>query len=383
MYKAITTIVLFALLALFPWIQGVSKLLPDAPLNENRVLAKLPDWNRETAFRSYASDFQKWFNDHYPSRCFLIRLKTQIDYSVFDYSDRIHIGRDGWLYHRSTLDVNKPEVQHFGDDSYKLFNSNLKQLHDWLQERGIRLVIMDNEMKDVFYPQYLPRSAPRPFKHSNYQEFRENLAAKTGCLFLDSTKILKALQKERTVFHRTDLHWNDPAAFVVGKSLVEFIADQLALPNVKWKSTLSIRYESDSGGEASFMPLFRPARETALFLHEQPWDSTISQTTKEPFEFIFQKSPRSTTCLPTTVIFGDSFVDGMLRSGLARHFNAFYRARLFHCSLSEVLKNMPADTKVFIIQFSEQNLGVFGPGATTDYSKIRWPAPPELANTQP
>ena len=53
----------------------------------------------------------KWFNDHFGFRDFLIRSKTQIDYSVFGMSTRIHVGSDGWLFYRSVMDVEKPKFE--------------------------------------------------------------------------------------------------------------------------------------------------------------------------------------------------------------------------------------------------------------------------------
>jgi hypothetical protein len=353
MLQRIALVIGFALIGLFPALQSVLGVFPDKPLQENRPPAPLPDRSK-LSLHKYLMGWQAWFNDRYAGRNLLIRLNTQINYSVFSYSDRIHIGREGWLFYRSVIDEQKPAIDQMTDDGYDQVVRNLEDLNRRLVSRGVRLIIMDNELKDEFYPENLPASIPRRPKNPRYHKLRERLKMETGAEFVDSSAILHALKAQRPVFHKTDFHWNDPAAFAVARAVVDRIAKLAGPPYQGWRWPLEVTYTPYSGGEAAFMPLIWPATETALFVKKTwpdlPRDYRGPDT---PFEFSVVHKVKDPTLLPGIVVFGDSFIDGMLRSGFAEHFQSIHRARMYQTKLDQVLAALPENTKFFLLQFIE------------------------------
>lgn len=349
----------FAVLFAFPLIQRVFKPLPDQPLQENRHPAEKPSWGK-LSLQGYLMGWQTWFNDRYDGRNFLIRLKTQIDYSAFSYSDKIHIGPDRWLFYRNVIDAEETNIESFSDASFNQVIANFRELNRRLAARGIRLLIVDNELKDAFYPEYLPHSLPRRNRPSRYSVFRKRLAEETGAEFIDSTAILSAIKSERTVFHRTDFHWNDPAAFMVAKAIVDRIAVLTGDGAVGWKWRLEITRTELSGGEAAFMPLLKPVTETALFV-KKTWPD-LPQIYREkdgPFEFSIVHPNTETKLLPPLVVFGDSFFDGMIRSGFIEHFQSVHRVRTHQADLAQTLAGLPKGTRFVLVQFIETALPVF------------------------
>jgi len=99
----VATIVGFVLLTV---VQSLTPFLPIAPLNEYRRPAPAPDAVGTLVHGDgrLASGINRWFDDRIGLRPFLTRLANQIDYSVFGYSRKVLIGRDGWLFERGTLD---------------------------------------------------------------------------------------------------------------------------------------------------------------------------------------------------------------------------------------------------------------------------------------
>jgi hypothetical protein len=317
--------------------------------------------------------WQFWFNDRYAGRNLLIRLKTQIDYSVFSYSDRIYIGRNGWLFYRSVLDVGKPTIDQLPDASYDQIINNIKDLNQRLASRGVRLLVMDNELKDEFYSEQLPASVSRRPVSPRYHKLRARLAKETGAEYVDPSAILHALKAQRSVFHKTDFHWNDPAAFAVAQAVVDRIAKLAGPPYQGWRWPLEITYAPNSGGEAAFMPLIWPATETALFVKKTwpdlPRDYRGPDT---PFEFSVVHKVEDPALLPGIVVFGDSFFDGMLRSGFAEHFQSIHRARIYQATLDQVLDALPKNTKFFLLQFIETST----PSYTIPLAPLQIKTPP-------
>jgi len=365
----------FSALFLLPLLQKLIGCIPDAPLDEKRPPTPAPVWSKSD-HKNYLMGWQTWFNNRYPTRNFLIRLKTQIDYSVFSYSDKVHIGPRGWLFYRTVLDTQKPAIERISDDGISKIVGQLSTLRAWLAKRGITLVIVDCELKDEFYSQELPISVPRRPAHPRYHLLRKRIAAETGALVLDTATVLRRTQRERPTFHRTDFHWNDPAAFEVARSLVDTLAKHLGPPTRGWRWDLQIEAREFSGGQASFLPLLRPVRETSLFLHqtwpEVPRERRLKQ---EPFEYSQKLLVDDPTLLPPAVAFGDSFLDGMLRSGLADHFSAFHRVRFYHASLAQTLAAMPQDTRIFILEYIEVSVGALS--IPIDYTSL-----PDVPATQ-
>jgi len=342
----------FGALALLPLIQRITGLLPDAPLAENRIQVPAPQWDK-VLLKDYLLGWQSWYNDRYAGRNFLIRLKTQIDYTVFSYSDRVYVGHHGWLFYRSVIDVEKPAVERMTDANFGQIVQNIKNLNDWLAHRGIRLIVMDNELKDSFYPEELPRSAPEHSRITHYQHFRERIGAETGAEYVDASQILMTLKPVRPIFHRTDFHWNDPAAFEVARVLVNRMAALVEPGKTGWRWKLAIETRELSGGEAAFMPLLHPVTEQALFVRPTwPTPQREYRQNDGPFEFSL-RHPGNPDLLPGVVVFGDSFFDGLIRSGFDEHFKSVHRARFYKTTVGDTLRALPPDTKFFVLQFIE------------------------------
>lgn len=349
-------VALFALILLLPGLQMATHALPIPPLQENRATAARPPLAALADPADFTHRLETWFNDHYGLRDLLIRTKTQLDYSVFRTSDRIHIGRKGWLFYRSVIDDQEPAIEAFGEPVLDRTVASFARLRDWLAPRGIHLVVQTQMLKDHFYPEYLPREAGFATRRHRFDQFRAKLAALPGITYLDTTPMLEALKATRPIFHKTDFHWNDPAAFEAAHTLVDTIAALEHRPPL-WHNQLRIVERPSSGGEALFMPLFHPPSETGLFV-EPTWDQSglIYDDKVPPFIWRFTQRTPSPTLLPGTVLFGDSFADGMVRSGLAIYFNELSYGRLYNKPFPDILRAMPPGTKYLVVEFIETAL---------------------------
>lgn len=350
-------IALFALLLALPGLQMLTHAIPIPALNENRTVAALPPAAALADPADFTARLEAWFNDHYGFRALLIRAKTQFDYSVFATSDRIHIGKHGWLYYRSVIDQQEPQMEGLLDRDLDAAVTTLAHLRDWLGARGIKLIVQTTQQKDRFYPEDLPREATFARARHRFDDFRARLAALPGISYLDTTPQLLALKNQRQIFHKTDFHWNDPAAFAAAARLVDTIAALDGRPVPFWKPRLRITEHRFSGGQALFMPLFHPPSENGLFV-DPDWDDSrlIHETGIGPFEWRKTAREPGPSLLPGTVIFGDSFVDGMVRSGLASHFNQIQFARLYGPEFTDVLRAIPPGTRYFVVEFIELSM---------------------------
>lgn len=361
----------FMLLLWMPMAQMVTGLpRQPAAVDENRKLAATPVLRSWEDVHQYTGEAVKWFNDHFGFRDFLIRSKTQIDYSLFGMSTRVHVGSDGWLFYRSVMDVEKPQTELMLRKNGDAVIDGTRQLANSLAARGVKLIIMVMPMKDVYYSARLPSTAKQLPSPRQVDLLQDRFRAMKEIIFIDSESILKETAKQRFVFHKTDFHWNDPAAFEVARSLVNEIGKYEGKPNPVWIHKLEIEKRSFSGGEASFMPIFFPPTESGLFVKQNwvlpPFNYIEKQA---PFEWIYEiKEPTGRELLPITVV-GDSFFDGMSRSGMGLYFKKIYKAKWPEVKVAVLAKNLPVDTKYLLLEFIEVSNGAYSELMSANPSK--------------
>ena len=321
---SLAIIAVFLLLLVMPLIQMAYPFVPIRPLDENRVLSPAPRWRDIAHPAAFTATLQRWFQDHYGFRDMLIRLQTQLDYSIFSTSDKIHIGRDGWLYYRDEIDRAEPQIEAMSDGDLDQTVASFTRLRDWLGVRDIHLVLLTIQQKDRFYPEFLPRTAERARDRHRFDDFRARMHAVPGITYLDTTETLLRVKQQRPIFPKTDFHWNEPAAFVLAGELVDAIAAVEFRPTPMWHYTLTIDQHDFSGGQARFMPLFKPPHEQALFVHRTwPDAGHTTITNQEPFELI-TKAPAGSNLLAPSVVYADSFFDRMVVCGLPDYFQSMY-----------------------------------------------------------
>ena len=350
---------LFFALALLPLAQMAFHFAREPAVDENRTLATAP--SAQTPVTSWPRVADRWFADHFGLRRLLITLKTQIDFRLFGTSDRVLVGRDGQLFYRSVVNVQEPAIQSLLARRGDALLANIAGFTSALQRAGIRPILMLNLMSDRFYPDLLPAAAqPKPARPL-IEEFAGRLAGIPGVLFVDSTAILRRVQAERRVFHRTDFHWNEPAAFEVARALVNRIGTAEGRDGTVWTHRLEIETRPYTGGIARFMPLFAPPVEQALYVKPTwTWPPGYREAT---FEGIFHEVMRAgpdPRLLPPIVLLGDSFLDAVMASGLAANFTATYRKRWDdELKLSDFVRYLPAETRWLLVQFIEVNEAAF------------------------
>jgi len=358
----IITCVLFGLILIAPVALTLTNTELAKPLEENRLREKFPRLNDcdITRFDVCFKRLDGWFNDNYRPRDLLTRLKTQIDYSVFSTSDKVHIGSDNWLYYRSTMDVEKVAAERLSQRQFDGFLADIDMLDRYLQGRGIQLIVLPIPLKDVIYPEYLPSSVPDLPKNSRYQQLRHWLASRDSIVTIDAFGFLNARKQVARAFHKTDFHWNDPAGFLYARELVNrlwFI--QSGEPDALWNQALTTEERTYSGGQANFLPLLRTPTEQGLFLEvtwEPPQGQYVFNPADEFWSYTYDGANDTRGRLGGVVVMGDSFFDAMHRSGIDSYFSTVHRAGVPPDRFGEVYARIPDGTRYVVFEFIESSI---------------------------
>lgn len=363
-----------ALSLVLPLVKTLFPLFPAIvpPLEERRTASPFPSFGLLLGTDGgFAAELNKWFDDRMGFRDLFIRTKNQIDYSVFRTSNKVYVGRDGWLFYRG---FSHP-VEHLDASQLSALEQSYVTFAERLRERGVRLIVVGYPDKSAIYPEMTPpEMALRP-AGGNYDRFRDFLADRTEFTYIDAEKILKQekLSSSEQLFSKGDMHVNQVAQIPIVKEIVAQIARLEGRPDIHWNENFKIAHARGgaNGSEARFLSLLFPRTEELPYLlgsytiggHEPDGQWLIPDPgvfdhadagIGRPFDWQFTSLPQ--LCpqrLPGMVLFGNSFSDTYWTDGLHRYFCSIRRAREPLSRLKLFVETMPADTKYFIYEYYE------------------------------
>lgn len=350
-------LIAWALVLAIPLILTTRQIELAAPVDENRTKVEWPSMPQSvgpTACFQYAQGIQNWFEDNFGGRDAMIRLKTQIDFTVFNKSDRIHLGKNGFMFYRSLLDERIPHLERSSAELVQQRVQGLEALGSALKEQGVTLIVMPIPLKFSVYPELLPRSAPSLPDHRVFHKFREMLSNSDHLILFDAYPRMMALKTKLNVFNLTDFHWSEPAAREIGDQLLDKIAQESGFTGHVsiWPRDYEVR--EFSGGQAQFMPLLQTPSERATFTKVGP--PYPHEGKAPPIEWAVHASPTvEHTPLPPTVFIGDSFVWALHNTGFTTGFSSFFFSHVRNDGSQTLYQNLPKKTRFVILELLEHS----------------------------
>ena len=189
---------------------------------EKRILAKWPALIEEGRLNTkYPSDIEEYLADHYAFRPLMVTADAKLKASLFgeSTSDQVIIGKEDWLFFRSTLDDYQRVIKLSDNDLYRI--SRILELQDeYLSQQGVRLVFMVAPNKASIYPEYMPERFVRLDSKSDYERLCEYLSD-SGLDIIDLHESLRGQSAQ--VYHKLDTHWNNLGATVALGKMIEEI----------------------------------------------------------------------------------------------------------------------------------------------------------------
>ncbi len=205
---------------------------------ENRSRKAKPLFNVDT-YETFASDYTTYMNDNLPFKNALISFNSRVDYYLFhsSSSDRVIIGKDGWLFYNDTADGD-PLGDYRGEKIYseeelQAIVENLQDMEKYLAERGIEFVIFVAPNKERIYAEMMPDYYGEPAEEYaalqivNYIKDHTNIRIVYPYMELMQAK---SLLPEIDLYYKTDTHWNEAGGYVGSKVLLNELG--ITVPNI-------------------------------------------------------------------------------------------------------------------------------------------------------
>ena len=202
--------------------------LEDDDQSENRRKAPFPT-EISTKFPSL---FDRFYEDHFPFRSFLIKKFYTVRKSIKD-NPKVIIGVDDWIFLNSspfnTYAKSDNTLGDFtgktllNDEDAKAFESKIEAQKKYFDERGIRFLIMIPPNKMTVYPEFTPKGYRKLRTMRSRYEQTEEAIRKADVPFINLKKLFEKEKGEYPLYYRTDTHWNDLGAYIAFRNLLNVL----------------------------------------------------------------------------------------------------------------------------------------------------------------
>ena len=226
MMKKILSLIFVGLL-LGPIVTGL--IDPDFGVPENRIGLKAPRiYPRAILDTRYYRAFDQYYNDRFSLGSPLVYAKRWADYTIFRMTDSaaIHIGNQGWLYTRRSIEDLRKDACDRKDDAAQMA-LQLYALEKIIEATGRRFFFLVVPNKSSIYPEfagYVPRD--NSCNHSRYDLLIDAIAELPFNNFIRFDRVLKqARSSQALLYDKTGAYWNPMGAMLAAEALQRQIAE--------------------------------------------------------------------------------------------------------------------------------------------------------------
>ncbi|MDJ0835630.1 MAG: hypothetical protein QNK37_03885 [Acidobacteriota bacterium] len=310
----------FALFLALPLTMLISGIGPTGAGTENRVLAPPPQWADLLRPQQLTEGTERWFNDRFGMRNQMIQGYNRIKLDLFQTSptDKVTIGRDGWLYLTETVNQKIPEDPAFYDRHFQ----HWKNRRDRLAEKGIPYLFVLVPDKKSIYPEYLHVTGDT----DSNGRFAREMAARGDLSLLDLGPALRARKGDGPLYFRNDSHWNFYGSLTGYRAIAERL--QVMLPGFQAETFDDIPWSlsiCEGGGLARMLGFPKELKERTYMW--PVWDRWCEWERKEAEPYKTEpmpdyRKPQTWTCPGKdlkVLLIHDSFMTA-LRLYLAQNF---------------------------------------------------------------
>lgn len=203
---------LFIIFLTLPILQHAFKIFPLQSLKGAFNERYLPEFKKQDWFTSsYQSNFEGYVNDRIGFKPWFVKIKNQIEYSVFDKvnASNVIVGKNEVLFQDFYISALLGN-DFLGEETIKTKVSKLKYVQDELSKNNVQFLFVIAPGKASFFPEYLPDQIDLSKKGvSNYdivvREFNN-----FGINYIDLKQLFLAKKSSSLypLFPKCGIHWS-------------------------------------------------------------------------------------------------------------------------------------------------------------------------------
>lgn len=328
-------ILLFLIICILPF-AGMS-FAKTTSTTENKQLSKFPKIEKEGVLNKYyLQDMGNYLTEHFAFRQELVTADALIRSKVFDVSsaDSVVVGKENWLYYDATIDDFLGQNLMTGRELYNAAH-NIGMMQRYLEEQGATFLFTVAPNKNSLYgenmPYYYQKKASKTDNITNLLPFLE----KEKIHYVDLFKTFR--EKEETLYHIRDSHWNNKGALLVYNTLMDGVGKE---HNMYEGASYEVRKDFIGDLDRMLYPLATNPEDEVYYDINKEYEFISDYKSQEDF-IIQTQNDRATGSL---VMYRDSFGNTLLPFISNAYGSAFY-SRLVPYNTMD-LERYKADTVI-------------------------------------
>jgi len=171
---------------------------------------------------SYGDRLESWYNAHSNLRPWLVRLRNQWHYLVFNtiHAPDIVVGKKEYLFESIYLKEHSG-LNYRGADSVAAITRQLAAINDSLASKGVKLLVVIAPGKGSFYEEYLPEGYT-PAVNTNYKEYKKMLSA-SGISYVDCNSWFLEMKNKAQfpLYPKHGIHWSNYGGLLAADSVLK------------------------------------------------------------------------------------------------------------------------------------------------------------------
>ena len=212
------------LLLIFPTLQAKWNIINTRPLDGHFEPASSPEEITWSGLKgnSYQEQLEHYLNDHLGFREWFIRLRNQVDYTLFKrlHTNDVILGENGVLFQGSHI-MSYQGQDFIGEEEVKFYVHRMRLIQDKLAQQGTQFLYMLAPGKPRYQPEDLPEFVKAGWtRTTNYAAFAQELGA-AGVHTLDAVQLFQRWKRTvpHPLFPRGGTHWSGYSITLVADTL--------------------------------------------------------------------------------------------------------------------------------------------------------------------
>lgn len=200
--------------------------------NEQRMLADFPvSVDKETGeLKTDRGKITSYVSDNIGFRDAFVKIGANIKYNVFreSTSDKVLLGRDGWLYYTPDNNIEIATGDYpLSDEDLALIARIQQGISDYYKSMGVDYILMLTPSKVSIYPEYLPMS-DETVDRTPVDIVAEYLRENTDVTVYNAKDTLLKAKADGLgqLYHKTDTHWNQLGSYWVYRGLHDLMTEK-------------------------------------------------------------------------------------------------------------------------------------------------------------
>lgn len=238
MIKTKTILFILQLIIWLPLLQKNIGFVEENPLNGEFIIYHKPTLDSFiTKWKEgyYQNDYEKYFNENFGFRNYMVKLYNQTLFSLFDKSTMqlTEVGKNNQLFQSDYIDAYFGK-DYIGQDSVDLAIDRIKFVKKEFEKMGTRFFLVIAPGKASFMPENLPSKYDnKPKDKSNYDAFIEKFKSEK-IDYLDFREYFNTLKKnqKQPLFPKGGAHWSGYGVVLAMDSIIKNIQKQLNIKMV-------------------------------------------------------------------------------------------------------------------------------------------------------